>query len=240
MRLHRKIHNNSSYCFLLFHGFVRSKHKNNNNKKRKLSNPPLHLTLVPFKNYLFTKASFLERHDTQSIVWKIRFVVAWLAVLELAQAICPLHAHIRALLVLQLSTCFKQTMTQERGIGHEYVCHLRAVQCTSRLGSRADTSARPWRQKWPGIAFTGLGSSPPQMAMALTSRGQSPASPASPLACCPHGPCLDRGYWLQGFRCLKTLKWHWHWCWCWHWHCVFEHLYAMNTPVWRWYIRRLV
>lgn len=130
--------------------------------------------------------------------------------------------------------------TQERGIGHEYVCHLRAVQCTSRLGSRADTSARPWRQKWPGIAFTGLGSSPPQMAMALTSRGQSPASPASPLACCPHGPCLDRGYWLQGFRCLKTLKWHWRWCWRWHWHCVFEHLYAMNTPVWRWYIPRLV
>lgn len=157
MRLYRKIHNNSSYCFLLFHGFVRSKHKNNNNKKRKLSNPPLHLTLLPFKNYLSTKASFLERHDTQSIVWKIRFVVAWLAVLELAQAICPLHAHIRALLVLQLSTCFKQTTTQERGIGHEHVCHLWAVQCTSRLGSRADTSARPWRQKWPGIALLGWG-----------------------------------------------------------------------------------
>ena len=66
-----------------------------------------------------------------NIVRKMRFVMAQVAAFGLEQAICPLHTHSHAPLALRLSTCFKQTTTQERSIGHVYICHHWAAPCTS-------------------------------------------------------------------------------------------------------------
>lgn len=51
-----------------------------------------------------------------NIVKKIRFVLAVVPVLGQGQDISPLHTHNHAPFALQLSTCFKQTTTEERSV----------------------------------------------------------------------------------------------------------------------------